>query len=85
VFSSSQGSELLSPISKISGVYIPVAFRLYKTYESNADENYDLTIAYPQYRESLALTFLQSQNKDIEQFMPPRNLNNTTKQTPLPP
>jgi len=66
VFSSSQGSELLSPTSKIASVYIPVAFRLYKTYESNADENYDLTIAYPQYRESLSLLIVQSQNKDLE-------------------
>ena len=66
-------------------MYIPVAFRLYKTYESNADENYDLTLAYPQYRESLALMIVQSQSKDLEQFMPPRNLNNTNKETPLPP
>jgi len=47
VFSSSSGAELLSPTTKIGFVYIPVSFRLYKTYETNSDENYELTLAYP--------------------------------------
>jgi len=47
VFSQSQGNELLTPMTKIVDIYIPVPFRLYKTYESNADEQYDITLAYP--------------------------------------
>lgn len=32
---------------------MPVAFRLFKAYETSADESYDITIANPQYREYL--------------------------------
>jgi hypothetical protein len=42
--------ELLRPTSQICNMYIPVVFRIYKSYETLSDESFELTLAYPAYR-----------------------------------
>ena len=51
---------------QVFGIYIPVAFRLYKNFETMSDETYELTLGYPQYRQSLTQQIRQSQIKEME-------------------
>lgn len=55
---------------EVFGIYIPVAFRLYKNFETMSDETYEITLGYPQYRHSLTQLLRQSQMKEMERFMP---------------
>ena len=59
-------TELLTSVLQVFGMYIPVAFRLYKNFETMSDETYELTLGYPQYRQSLTQQIRQSQIKEME-------------------
>ena len=46
------------------GLYIPLQFRLYTAYESQSHPEYELTMAYPQYRESLSQLIIKSKQQN---------------------
>lgn len=60
-------------MTDINGIFIPVAFRLYRTFESHANDKFELTLAYPQYRAQLSQTIQQTHH--FEQFMPTNNMS----------
>jgi hypothetical protein len=45
-----EAKAMLSPLVPVFGLYMPVEFRIYKTFESAANDKYELTLAYPKYR-----------------------------------
>ena len=50
-------NELLTPTSVVFGnVYVPLAFKLYKTFESASNEKFEITLAFGKYRASLSQT-----------------------------
>ena len=50
-------NELLTPTSVVFGnLYVPLAFKLYKTFESASNEKFEITLAYGKYRASLSQT-----------------------------
>ena len=70
-----QLSQCLTPTLKVCGLYIPLQFRLYTAYETQSHPEYELTMAYPQYRESLSQLIIKSQQQQ-QNALSDKALNN---------